>query len=425
MLSSPAICRTIVNRSLTGLGIAAMIIAASAAGRDARAQSTAQTASTSPARLSVRPHTMATGTRTDSAGEHTLDSLPGYLVYVCTKCVGTRRVPLVVILHGGGLDSRDQMNYMQEFAEQYNMIMLVPTATSPGEWDMIANYGGSSGAYPDVANIDAAMKQVLRKYAIDPDRIALAGMSDGGSYSLFLGRANLDIFSRIAPLSPGIYSNEPGPSNPSTQFFLAGGILEGGGFYQNPLGAGQELRQAGHPVKQVLMLRPHQQRSEDYAYMWSWLHDSWAEPNAAARPAPRAIADSSTRLTVDAVQRMMVFWGRFTQEPDSILTDARLAHLREFAVRAGEARLAVRMVDIPALAAQYPSVTADLERAGLTAAQEEAYRGALISAAATLAAGDIGGPVPPGSVLEENMHFMTTHRDIMNMLRATEMWSIP
>jgi phospholipase/carboxylesterase len=168
-------------------------------------------------------------------------------------------MPLVVILHGGGGDSHEQMDWMREFAEKNDMIMLVPTATAPGRWDVIYNYAGQGdGEYPDVKNIDAAMKQVLRKYAIAPDRIALAGMSDGGSYSLFLGRANMDIFSRIAPLSPSIYYNEPGPQNSQTQFFLAGGLLEGGsGFFSNPIQVAHELRQTRNPAKQVLMLRPH------------------------------------------------------------------------------------------------------------------------------------------------------------------------
>jgi predicted esterase len=402
-----------VLRSLACLGIAGVFAADSSCG--------AQTPQ-SPARLTARPHEMATGTRTERAGVQTLDSIPDYLVYICTKCVGTKRVPLVVILHGGGGDSQEQMDWMREFAEKYDMIMLVPTAIIPGRWDAVANMAGmGDGSYPDLKNIDAAMKQVLRKYAIDPDRIGLGGMSDGGSYSLFLGRANLDIFSRIAPLSPGIYYNEPGPANSKTQFFLAAGVLEDGGFYTNPLQVADELRETGNPAKQVLMLRPHQQRSEDYAYMWQWFHDSWAEPNPAARPAPRVTADLTTELTPDAVKKMAAFWTSLTQEPDSILTTGRLANLREYAVHAGEHELSVRMMDMAAMAAKYPAVAADLKQAGLTAAEEEAYRAALISAKATANASDFAGNVAPGSVLGKNVEFLNAQAAALDALDQTGM----
>src|SRR5881394_1430623 len=77
---------------------------------------------------------------------------------------------------------------------------------------------------------------------------------------------------------------------------------------------------------------------------------------------------------------MTIFWQSFMQEPDSIVTTALRAHLREVLMPVGEAPPSIVMVDIAALAAQYPSVAADLKKAGLTAAQHEAYRVALASA---------------------------------------------
>src|SRR6185312_9518260 len=77
-------------------------------------------------RLSIRPDEMATGTRTTKAGEYTLDSLPGYFVYVPKQAVGTRRVPLIVTLTGGGIDSRDVMDLEKPLADKYGMILFTP-----------------------------------------------------------------------------------------------------------------------------------------------------------------------------------------------------------------------------------------------------------------------------------------------------------
>ena len=45
---------------------------------------------------------------------------------------------------------------------------------------------------------DAALQLVLRTFAIDPDKIAVAGTALDGGYALFLGRNNTDVFSRVA-----------------------------------------------------------------------------------------------------------------------------------------------------------------------------------------------------------------------------------
>ena len=64
------------------------------------------------------------------------------------------------------------------------------------------------------------------------------------------------------------------------------------------------------------------------------------------------------------------------------------------------------MVDMAALAAQYPSVAADLAKAGLTAQQHDAYRVALVTAYVTDAGAD---SIDPNSVLGKNVAFVDAH----------------
>jgi hypothetical protein len=98
------------------------------------------------------------------------------------------------------------------------------------------------------------------------------------------------------------------------------------------------------------------------------------------------VADPLPVLTTTAITQMTTFWTRFMQEPESIRTTARRAHLREVAVPLGEGeeQVSVVMVDMVALAAQSPSVAADLQTAGFTAQQHDAYRVALTSARLTM-----------------------------------------
>lgn len=392
---------------LVGFGVGNAILA----GRPGLAQIPASWGSPENRRLTVRPHEMATGTRTAQAGVHAVDSIPDFWVYVPQLCVGTRRCPLVVSLPGGGVLSTELLAFHRGMADRYGMLLLTTQERDQAERD-----------------IDAALKQVLRKYAIDSDKIALEGFSNGGSSALWLGRGNLDVFSRIAPQSPGWFSGEDGPLNPATQFFVAGGLSEAGSpFFQYPIRAAQELRRAGHRVKQVVGLRGHTTTEEERALLWQWLQESWGMPGPAGpvppppAPAPRLAADALPLLTNQALVQWLTFLqktgGRF---PERSAVDL----LKEVTIPVGQERLSALIRDIPALAARDTVVAGVLAEIGLTAQQAEAYWIALISAKATSGAGVLGvGSVAATSVLGRNVEFLDTHRD--ELVSWSEMWNTP
>jgi hypothetical protein len=74
------------------------------------------------------------------------------------------------------------------------------------------------------------------------------------------------------------------------------------------------------------------------------------------------------------------------------------------------------MTDMAALAARYPTVAADLQAAGLTATQHDAYRVALISALVGRGTPKAAGVADPHSVLAQNMEFLRTHMDEVRTL---------
>lgn len=315
----------------------------------------AQTPPRLPRHLTVRPRELATGARTVQPGLHQLDSLPRYSVYVPPQCGGPRRCPLVVYLN--------QYEWQELIADKYGMILLVMTVVNGQAYDL-----------------DAALQQLLTRFPIDPAKLAIVGRCGLGSDAAMLGGLNLDVFSRIAVVSGGgaLRTNVDPPNN-TAEFFFASGFLESGDDFRGA----EELRRQGHRVTQVLGFRQHEAQWEDSDLLGHWLALSWATPDPRARPAPAVVADPLPLLTTRALTQLTTFWTRFQQEPDSIRTAARRAHLREVAVPIGKDQVSAWMVDMVALAAQHPSVAAALKAAGLTAAEHDVYRLALISASTT------------------------------------------
>jgi poly(3-hydroxybutyrate) depolymerase len=409
-------------------------------------------------RLTVRPVEMATGTRTAQAGERQLSQFNNALLYVPAQCVGTKRCPLVLLLHGGGEDARHVMDRQHQFADQYGMLILAPNAVTPGRWDFIAEtpegrafdrvtrdfqagritmsqmmsslrqrptHTDSVAAVrtdTDVKNIDAALKLVLREYAVDPAKIAVTGMSDGGSYAIYLGRNNQDVFSRIVPESPGVASNAgAGPEIPATQFLCVTGMVESGTFFRYPFVVASNAQRQGHVAELVTIFRSHEGRTEDEALIWRWIHQSWITPGVPLFAATDTARD--VLLTPEALTAMTTFWQRFMREPDSIRTTGRKAHQKQVRVRIGGQHVLLPMMDMPAMAAGYPSVASDLQQAGLTAAQEDAYRVALASASMTqrLHAADVSA----SSALAKNIAVLQANLQRWRTLSATKIWITP
>ncbi len=346
-----------------------------------------------PEAFTLRPHEMATATRTERVGEFQLDSFPDYVGYVPQQCVGERRCPLVVFLPGGGQAASFAIKWQRIMADKHGIIVLVLS------W--VPRY--------QVAKIDAAMKEVLRTYAIDPAKIALIGRCAGGPPAVALGGANMDIFSRILPISGPPRTARVQAPNGTTEFFLDAGLWESKGNFR----VARELREAGHRVKLIVGLRGHDENIDDYDFVGRWLQMSWAIPDSAVRPAPYVIPGPTPRLTLQMVKQMTTFWTRFMQEPYAIRMKLRRAHQREVVVPVGGERPSVVMMDMAAMASAAPSVAGALTEAGLTAAQHDAYRVAMISAMLTR---EVGVAVEATSVVAQNIEFMQAHPDAFEAL---------
>ncbi len=127
--------------------------------------------------------------------------------------------PLLVSLHGAGGDAAAGLALLRSWADERGLVILAP-ASRGSTWDAVR------GGYGDDAElIDRALADVFSTVAVDAERVAVAGFSDGASYALGLGLANGDLFRRILAFSPGFIPAGPRAGSPAV--FVSHGEADG------------------------------------------------------------------------------------------------------------------------------------------------------------------------------------------------------
>lgn len=126
--------------------------------------------------------------------------------------------PFVVTLHGANGGAPNSLKRLRPYAEENGMILL-GMASRERTWDVILG-----GFGPDVEHIDAALREVFSKYAIDRRHLAVQGFSDGASYALSLGITNGDLFSHVIAFSAGFTA--PGDAHGSPRIYTSHGTTD-------------------------------------------------------------------------------------------------------------------------------------------------------------------------------------------------------
>ena len=155
-----------------------------------------------------------------------------------------------MLLHGGGGRAGD-FRALFPLAEEFGVAMLALDSRH-NTWDGIDSPYG-----PDVQFIDAALRYTFERVAIDPARIALGGVSDGGAYSLSLGLVNGDLFTHLVAVAPG-FSAPPAPPMGRPRIFVAHGTRDN---VYSPAGSRlvivPKLKMAGYDVTYYEFDGPH------------------------------------------------------------------------------------------------------------------------------------------------------------------------
>ena len=185
------IARSMVKQTITRRELAVMATGIALAGGNAAL------AAEDPRRLSARP---GGASAPAAAGLHPLKMRTGRdaLLYIPESARQFERAPLLISLHGATRNSDRGIELFRKTSDELGFAVLAP-ASEERTWDAI---GGEFG--PDPAFINQAMAKAYGMIAIDPSRVAMAGFSDGASYSLSIGLANGDMFCAVFGFSPGV-----------------------------------------------------------------------------------------------------------------------------------------------------------------------------------------------------------------------------
>ena len=116
-----------------------------------------------------------------------------YSLYVPENYAPERRWPLIIALHGGSGANDEYLLTWLRAAKSKGYFILSPKSLGP-TWDV--NYPD-----PDVLSITSMLATVGSQYAIDPDRILVSGLSDGGTFSYALATSRPDLFKAVAPVA--------------------------------------------------------------------------------------------------------------------------------------------------------------------------------------------------------------------------------
>ena len=117
----------------------------------------------------------------------------GFSLYVPDYYTPERAWPLVMALHGGSGNGRNFLWSWLRDARSLGAILVAPTATG-NTWALM-------GEDTDTPNLSRILELVRSRWNIDPGKMLLTGMSDGGTFCYVTGLVNASPFTHLAPVS--------------------------------------------------------------------------------------------------------------------------------------------------------------------------------------------------------------------------------
>lgn len=178
------------------------------------------------------------------------------------------RTPLLILLHGSERTAADWFPDFGKYAEKGAFVIIAPEASGK-TWG-----GGMHDFGPDVTVINRAIAVAATKCALDPERVAIGGFSDGASYAMSLGLANGDVIRHVVAFSPGYFNGHEQRGKPA--FFISAGV-------NDPILPVDQcsrrfvatLRKAGYPVEYKEFYGRHEIPSGTCDAAMNWLMQAW------------------------------------------------------------------------------------------------------------------------------------------------------
>ncbi len=125
-----------------------------------------------------------------------------FSVYVPDSHNGGTPLPLVVALHGGYGHGRDFLWMWLREARSRGFLLLSPSSQG-GTWSL---------HQPEIdgPGLRKAVEFVSNRWKVDPGRILLTGISDGGTYALAHGLGEDPVCTAVAPVAAALPPLDPG-----------------------------------------------------------------------------------------------------------------------------------------------------------------------------------------------------------------------
>jgi phospholipase/carboxylesterase len=117
----------------------------------------------------------------------------GFSMYVPEYYDESRTFPLIMALHGGSGNGRGFLWSWLRDARSFGAILVAPTATG-STWALM-------GDDADTPNLIRILDSVRNRWNVDPNRLLLTGMSDGGTFCYVTGLESASPFTHLAPVS--------------------------------------------------------------------------------------------------------------------------------------------------------------------------------------------------------------------------------
>jgi phospholipase/carboxylesterase len=117
----------------------------------------------------------------------------GFSLYVPEYYTPDRAWPVVMALHGGSGNGRGFLWSWLREARSHGAIVVAPTATG-GTWALM-------GEDTDTRNLARILASVQARWNVDPSKLLLTGMSDGGTFCYVTGLEGASPFTHLAPVA--------------------------------------------------------------------------------------------------------------------------------------------------------------------------------------------------------------------------------
>ena len=158
-------------------------------------------------------------------------------------------LPLVIVLHGGGGNAAnaEKMTGFTEKGRKEGFIVVYPDGTGPLQGRLLTWNARHCCAYAmknsvdDAGFIRALIDDMVAHYPVDPHRIYVTGMSNGGMMSHRLGIELSDKLAAIAPVVGTLFGDEKKPEHPVPALMI-NGMLDQNVPYQGGAPGGRGAR---------------------------------------------------------------------------------------------------------------------------------------------------------------------------------------